>query len=444
MKGFVRGCAAALGLALGMLGVAGSGQARAADQPEITMAISQSPWLDAFVAMVDRYEQETGNLVRLDVSPFGGLLERIRNSVRGPSGDYDLVTINSLWLAEIYAGGFLAPLDAVRPGYRLQPGVLDYGGTTGWDDGLGSFSATGRLMGVPVNGNLQVLYYNQDVYDSLGLSVPRSWAELLANARRIRAETDLYGFVPRAARDSIVYNFTPWLFSHDGAFLHVTGPKKAEVVLNSPEGLAALESYLSLAAPDVAPPNPGAIAQGELIQLLAAGRAAQAVAVIAAWGTLEDPDQSRVVGRISAALLPAGPDGTIASSAGHWVAGIPANVAPDHQKAALAFLDWFQQPEVQAAYVEAGGVPVRGDLGKGRLADDRAYRFLDAYAQNAAHAVMGLPFAGAAEASDAMALHLNRAVIGEMTPRAALNAAAGDLAAILTRQGYQVTRLPDL
>ena len=47
------------------------------------------------------------------------------------------------------------------------------------------------------------------------------------------------------------------------------------MVLNSPEGLAALESYLSLAAPDVAPPNPGAIAQGELIQLLAAGRAAR-------------------------------------------------------------------------------------------------------------------------------------------------------------------------
>jgi nicotinamidase-related amidase len=104
----------------------------------------------------------------------------------------------------------------------------------------------------------------------------------------------------------------------------------------------------------------------------------------------------------------------------------------------------FFQNGWDAAYVEAGGVPVRGDLDKGRLADDRAYRFLDAYAQNAAHAVMGLPFAGAAEASDAMALHLNRAVIGEMTPRAALNAAAGDLAAILTRQGYQVTRLPDL
>lgn len=438
LRTFLKAGAAALALAL-----AGGG-AMAKDQPDITMAINQSPWLNAFVAMVDRYEQETGNVVTLDVTPFGGLLEKIRNSVRGNTGTYDLVNVNSLWLAEIYAGGFLAPLDSIQPGYRLQDGVLSYGMTTRWDPALGSFAEGGALMGVPVNGNVQVLYYNQEVYDQLGLKVPATWPDLLANARTISEKTDLYGFVPRAARDSIVYNFTPYLFSQGGAFFRVTGANQAEVTLNSAEGLAALDAYLALAAPDSAPPNPGAIAQGELIQLLATGRAAQAVAVIAAWGALENPKDSIVVGKISAALLPAGPTGTVASSAGHWVTGIPRNVPPERQKAALAFLDWFQSRPVQIDYVKAGGVPVRGDLGDSGLAEEQAFRFIEAYSQNASHAVMGLPFAGAAEASDAMALHLNRAVIGELAAKDALNAAAADLAAILERGGYSVTRGPDL
>lgn len=57
---------------------------------------------------------------------------------------------------------------------------------------------------------------------------------------------------------------------------------------------------------------------------------------------------------------------------------------------------------------------------------------------------MGLPFAQAAEASDAMALSLNRAVIGELTPAEALNQAAADLAGVLERNGFAVTKLPDL
>ena len=58
--------------------------------------------------------------------------------------------------------------------------------------------------------------------------------------------------------------------------------------------------------------------------------------------------------------------------------------------------------------------------------------------------MLGLPFAQAVEASDAIALSLNRAVIGELTPAKALNQAAADLARILERGGFTVSRLPDL
>lgn len=430
-------------LAVALLASAGNGVASAQDQPTVSMAINQSPWLNSFVAMVEQYEEETGNRVELDVTPFGGLLEKIRNSVRASQGTYDIVNVNSLWLSEIYSGGFLAPLGEVEANYQLPEGVLSYGDTTNWDASAATFSRDGALMGVPVNGNVQVLYYNTDVYEKFGLKPPKTWDDLFANAQTIQEGGEFYGFVPRAARDSIVYNFTPYLFSHDAAFFRITAPKEAEVTLNSPQGLKALETYVKLAT-KVGPPGPGNIAQGELIQLMATGKGAQAIAVIAAWGQLEDPNASRVVGKINAALLPAGPGGTIASSAGHWVAGIPKNVASEKKKAALAFLDWFAQKEQQVDYVRTGGVPVRGDITGADLGDETAFRFIEAYSENAQHAVMGLPFAGAAEASDAMALSLNRAVVGEVTPAQALNQAAADLTGVLERAGFSVARLPDL
>ncbi|WP_290777077.1 extracellular solute-binding protein [Hoeflea sp.] len=430
-------------LAVALLMSAGAGAASAQDKPTVSMAINQSPWLNSFVAMVDQYEKETGNVVELDVSPFGGLLEKIRNSVRASEGSYDIVNVNSLWLSEIYSGGFLAPLADIKADYKLAEGVLSYGNTTNWDSSALTFSADGALLGVPVNGNVQVLYYNTEIYDRLGLQPPKTWEELAANAKKIQEGGENYGFVPRSARDSIVYNFTPYVFSHDAAFFRISGPNEAEVVINSPEGLKALETYVGIAT-EAGPPGPGNIAQGELIQLIATGKGGQAIAVIAAWGQLQDPNSSRVVGKINAALLPAGPGGTVASSAGHWVAGIPKNVAPEKQEAALAFLDWFAQKQQQVEYVRAGGVPVRGDITSADLGDDAAFGFIEAYSENAQHAVMGLPFANAAEASDAMALSFNRAVIGELTPTQALNQAAADLAGVLERAGFKVSRLPDL
>lgn len=405
--------------------------------PRIAIAINQSPWLDAFVALVDRYEEETGNEIALDVLPFGGLLEKIRNSVRSSEGQYDIVTINAVWLAELFAGGFLTPLSELDSTFALPQGVLDYDGTAYWNATTGAFGGDGTLMGVPLNGNVQVLYYRRDLYEAAGLSVPQTWDDLIANAEALNDPPRRYGFVPRAARSSIVYNFTPYLFSHGGSFFADPLAGDFSVTLNSPHGLAALETYLALAG-EVAPPNAGAIGQGELIQLLATGKGAQAVAVIAAWGGLEDRDRSAVAGKLDAALLPAGPDGERASAAGHWIASIPRNVPADRRSAAFAFLTWFLERETQIEYVKAGGVPVRDDLADSDLAADPAFRFIDAFSRNAKVAVMGMPLKEGAQISDAIALHLNRAVLGEITAREALNAAAQEMHKILTQSGYDV------
>lgn len=426
----------ALTAAASALVLVGGGAALAQDAPTVRMLINQSPWLNGFIAMVDAYEEETGNKIELDVTPFGGMVEKTRNSIRGGTGTYDLVNISSAPQAEMYSGGFLRPIKEIDPEFSLPEGVLDFGGTAYWNFDTGSFDRNGTLMGIPTNGNIQVLYYRTDLYEKAGLEVPETWDELFANAKALNDPPNVYGFVARGERNSIVYNFTPYLFSHGGDYFADPAGGDFSVTIASPEALEALEFYIKLGK-EAGAENFGAIAQAELIQLLSTGKAAQAIAVVAAYPNLEDPNSSIVAGKIGTALVPGGKNGH-ASAAGHWMAGIPANVPEENQKAALTFLKWFLERGHQQDYVLAGGIPVRSDLMDEKLQNEPAAAFIPAFSANAEVSRPYLPLEEGEELKDAIALWLNRAAIGELTPKEALNGAATQMYEILTRSGYDI------
>ena len=412
-----------------------------ASAEEIRVLINQSPWLDSFIAMIDEYEDQSDNTLVLDVTPFGGMVEKTRNSLRAGSGSYDLIALNSAAMAEFYAGGFLKPLTEIDPDVTVPENVLTFGGTTGWNFDTSSFSTDGTLMGLPINGNVQVLYYRKDLYEEKGLEVPETWEQLQANTEALNSD-ETYGFVTRGAKDSILYNFTPYLFSHGGSFFADPAAGDYSVTLNSPEGLEALETYISLAEKSGIP-NPGATAQAELIQLLSTGRAAQAIAVMAAYSSLNDPSSSIVAGQIGTALVPTKEGHPHSSAAGHWMAGISGNVSEEKQAAALDFLQWFIDRDTQVSYVEMGGVPVRSDLASD-FEGNPEFDFLPAFSANAEVSQMNMPLIEGVELRDIISLELNRALIGEISPTEALNSAARRMNDTLVKAGYDVTPPTDL
>lgn len=412
--------------------------ALAQDAGTIRILISQSPWLNSFVSLVDQYQKDTGTKFQLDVTPFGGMVDKMRNSVRAQQGSYDIININAQGLAEMYAGGFLRPLKQIDPSFSLPDGVLDFGGSAYWNASSSSFDPKGELLGVPTNGNVLVLYYRSDLYKQAGLKVPQTWDDLMANAKKLHNPPKMYGFISRGTRESILFDFSPVLFSHGGSFF--ADPKNGDfsVTLNSPQGLQALETFIKLNK-EVGSGNAGALEQAELIQLLSTGKAAQGTAVIAAVSDLQDPNKSIVTDSIETALLPAGPGGQHASVAGHWMAGIPKNVPEVNQKNALKFLKWFLQKDTQVAYTQAGGIPIRKDLSDTKLAGDPAYRFIKAFSDNADVARMNTPLKEGVRMKEVISLYLNRALIGEISPKDALNGAATEVNQILTAAGYKLT-----
>ena len=411
--------------------------------PKLTMLINQSPWFDGFAKTLAMYEEETGASIELDVNPYPAMSEKIRNSIRSPEGIYDIVITSTEFMSTYSDSGEFRNINDIDPNYKLDDGICSYQNTSYWNYESQSYDAVnGEFIGIPVNGNVQVLYYRRDLYEEKGLTPPKTWDDLIANAAVFHNPPSMYGMIQRMERSSVTYNFGPYMFSHGGAIYKDPSNGDFGIVFNSPEVKAAVETYLNV-RDTVGHPNAHAIGQGEMIQYMRTGKAAHAIAVIAAWGGMDDPDKSAVIGKMGAALNPAGPNGS-ASSLGHWEAHIPKNIPDENAVEALDFLKWLVTKENQIKYIENGAVPVRCDLIDSPMADEDQFRFLKALGQNSDVAQFLAPNVEAVESTAITNLYLNSIAAGEMSIEEGLNAAADELYNLLNKAGKKTSKLPPL
>lgn len=415
-------------------------------QEPVNVVINQSPWLAGFAAVADLYEEETGNVVTLDVNPYAGSLEKQRNAVRSGESEYDLLIINGIFYPEMYHGGFLEPLQNIDADFSLDAQVYEYGGTPWFNAETKSIGKeTGELLTVPVNPNITLMFYRADLYEENGWSAPTTFEELAANAKALHNPDDMYGIGQRAGRAtvSITWDFFPYIQGHGGSYFRDSDGGDYFVTINSEAGRTALQTYVDLAN-DVGPENSENLTQGDLIQLLVTGKLAHTVLPAAAWAQMDDPNKSAVVGKVGYATLPSAEGFPSTPALGHWLGGIPKNIPDARKQAALAFLDWFQQPETQIKYAELGGAPVSAAAFESDFAEKEENRYMLAMREASPLAKGMWTIPEGAELAAVMELGLNRAVAGEISVVDALNSMAADLEKILADAGYETGKLADL
>lgn len=422
---------------LGALALAGLGTVTAAaaapfvdvgKQEPITILTPSTPWLPAWSSLVSLYEEQTGNKVKLDVNPFGGVLEKARNDLRANGGAYDAVLLDTQWTIEMYEGGFLAPFTDIEPGFAMPKEVLAYDDSGYWNEQKRWRTANGgKLMAFTVLGNVPMWYYRADALKEAGVTPPGTVPEILASCAKLNKPPANYGAVMRGERGNpIRYEWQQWMLSRGGSVVRDPENGDYTVTLNSPQNKAALDDYIEVMK-KCGPPNPGAIGQGDVIQLIATGKALQGQLVLAAWANFQDPKKSAVVGKIDVVPIPRAANGKTAAVIGNWNYAIPKGVSPAKRKAALAFAKWFTSRDAQMAYAKAGGIPNRVDVLTSDLARDPAYRWMPAYLETLKTAKQELGYAEGAQVEQIMGLRLNQALIGEMSTGKALNVAAQEI-----------------
>jgi multiple sugar transport system substrate-binding protein len=397
-------------------------------QEPITILTPSTPWTGAFTSVVSLYEEQTGNKIKLDVNPFGGVLEKARNDLRAGGGGYDAVMLDTQWTIEMYEGGFLTPFADIEPGYDAPKEVLRYDDSGYWNEQKRwRTSKGGKLMAFTVLGNVPLWYYRTDALKEAGIAPPRTIPEVLASCAKLSKPPATYGAVIRAERgNGIRYEWSQWMVGRGGTVARDPENGDYTVVVNSRENKAALDDFIEVVRKCGAP-NPGAIGQNDVIQLLSTGKALQGQLVLAAWANFQDPKKSAVVGKLDVAPIPRAPDGRTGAVIGNWNYAIPKAITPARKKAALAFAKWMMSYDAQIAYAKAGGIPNRVDVLTSDLARDPAYRWMPAYLETLKTAKQELGYLEGPQVEQILGLRLNQAVIGELSSGKALNLAAQEI-----------------
>ena len=78
---------------------------------------------------------------------------------------------------------------------------------------VNSCTVDGKLYGVPFGANCLALYYNEDMLNEVGCSVPTTWDELLDTAKALTTDTVTGLALCSVQNEEGTFNFVPWLWS---------------------------------------------------------------------------------------------------------------------------------------------------------------------------------------------------------------------------------------
>jgi len=407
--------------------------------PPITILINDSPWFPGFEALVNRYIEETGNAVNLNVTPFPGMLEKSRNAVQANESEFDILNLNEQWYMPFYAGGLVTPIHEIDPDFELDPQVIEYAGATRWDPEVNYSSPDGELYGLPINGNIQLYLYRKDLFEEKGIKVPQTWEELAAVAEQFNDPPNMYGFSVRTVGGN--WEYQAYLQSYGTNIVDVSPETGVwSVGLASDAAVEATNTWLNLAS-TYGPKNYANMSQADNLALMASGQLAQIHMVGAAAPNFQDPEKSVVVDKMGAAVVPGLTADNRATMSGIWVMGIPHNLPTERQQAALTFLKWALTKDAQVYYAQSGAIPVRQDVYE-ELADDPDLGWwMKAMGDSTPYIKPQPRLPETPQIIEVVDRRLGQILIEELTVEEGLAEAAQEIYDILVEGGYDVTPL---
>lgn len=409
----------------------------AQQHPPITILINESPWLAGFEVLVDAYVAETGHQIELNVTPFPGMLQRSRNAVTASESEFDLINLNEQWYSLFYAGGLVTPILDIDPEFVLDPQVIEYAYATRWNPDIGYSTEDGALYGLPINGNIQLLFYRSDLFEEAGLGAPTTWDEVEAAAQVLHDPPSRIGLVTRTAPTD--WEFQSYLRGYGGSVIEVDDDGQWRVGIADPAAVEALERYIQLNR-DYGPANYASVSQAEALSLMQSGRAAMAHVVGAAAPNFENPELSTVQGLVQATIVPGPTADSRATMSGIWVMGIPENLPDARKQAALEFMRWALTFDAQMLYARAGAIPVRQDVYE-TLGQEDGFGWMQAMADSTPFINAQPRVAEAPQIITAFADQVAAALLGQVSAEEALQAAASEIHRIMVAGGYDVAPL---
>jgi N,N'-diacetylchitobiose transport system substrate-binding protein len=229
---------------------------------------SNAPKEQVVAAAVKEFEAaHDGVTVNVEYLPVDGRATRFNGAFNDKASAPDVAEFGNTDLAGYVASnGFTdltADLEKWPDAKDLVPDVLD------------TAKIDGKTYGIPWFTGTRALYYRTDVFTELGLTPPKTLAELTETARAVHAaKPDLYGI---AVGGKYTYALLPYIWANGGDVAKQDGGTWTAAI-DSPRARAGLSQYAELLGDDICPPAQCAQLTGsQSVAAFAGGKAAMTV-----------------------------------------------------------------------------------------------------------------------------------------------------------------------
>ncbi len=315
-----------------------------AEGESITVAVIPASYFENLISLQPQFEALTGVKLRFEKVPPGQIRQKAMLDLSSKTATYATHAADPMYYPLYVSNKWVEPLDK----YLNDSALTD----ASWfkvDDIIKAWrdadSVDGKPYGIPYDGEVTVQVYRKDLYAAKGLQPAETYDQLLANAKTLTDPAErIYGLAIRgfagAGQNMYVY---PSIFrGFGGSWMH-----NGKIVVNSPEAVKALEWYVE-ALTKYAPPAVRNWNWPDIADAFSQGTIATYLDAHSSAAVINNPEKSKVVGKIAYARWPKGPSGKRVTSIWNW--GFPVNAAlsDKQKKATWLFITWATCAETQA------------------------------------------------------------------------------------------------
>lgn len=324
----------------------------------ITVAVIPASYFENLITLLPQFEALTGIKVRAEKVPPGQIRQKALLDLSSKTATYATHAADPMYYPLYVSNRWVEPLDHYLSNPKLtDPAWFDYEDIVkAWRE---ADSIDGKPYGIPYDGEVTVQVYRKDLYDAKGLKPAQTYDELLANAKALNDPANrisgmaLRGFAG-AGQNMYIY---PSLFRGFGGQWF----DGKQVVVNSAQAVQALEWYVN-ALTQYAPQAVRNWNWPDIADAFSQGTVATYIDAHSSAAVLNNPEKSKVIGKIAFARWPKGPSGKRVTSIWNW--GFPINAALSEKAKAATwlFITWATSKETQArtSWKAAGPAPRSG------------------------------------------------------------------------------------
>lgn len=321
----------------------------------MTWRSSQPRLWDEIIA---RFESRYPDIrIRCEIGPHSStqfhdlLTQKLKN--RDP--DVDVFFMDVVWPAEFASAGWVLRLDSFFPEEERDKFL---------SGAIASNTYKGHVYGLPLFIDTGLLYYRKDLLEKYGFLPPETWQQLVSQAAFILKEErqhqpTLRGYSGQFKQyEGLICNMLEFIKSNGGDILAGGG---YTVLLNETEAITAVRFVRDEIIGKIAPRGVLYYQEPESLAIFIQGNAVFHRNWPYAWREFNNPEKSKIAGKVGVASLPHFPGSRSASTLGGWQLGI--SKFSRHRQEAWKFIEFVGSRDIQKLIaLRVGKAPTRKSL----------------------------------------------------------------------------------